>query len=430
MEARKIGLKKWFFIWGLGIAGQLCWNIENVWFNSFVYDEISPDHSIITWMVAVSAAVTTIATFLMGALSDRIGKRRPFIGFGYIAWGIFTIVFGLTQFLNSSFIAIVFVVVAADAIMSFFGSTGNDAGFNAWTTDLLDDNNRGQIGAAVAIHPVLGTIIGTVLGGLIIALFGYLAFFVIMGLLVIFMGVFTLFFLDEEPQPKQKDKSFFKQFISAFNFKDVFKLRELFLIFITMAVFFIGFNIFFVHITNYFIYVLGYREDFAGLIQGGSLLISILATIPAAKLINKNQNLPLLVVSILIFILGLIIIFFFGEISLIALIIGVIFTGIGYVIQMQTLTVWSKKLYPKESRGQFEGVRIIFAVLIPMVLGPLIADPLIDRFGIPIIVDGKAGLAPSKVLFLAGIVFAILTLIPLYFANKIRFKKNLQKENS
>ncbi len=85
MERRKLSIKDWFFIWGLGLVGQLCWNIENVWFNTFVYDRIRPDHRIITWMVAVSAAATTFATFLMGALSDRYGKRRPFIGWGYIA---------------------------------------------------------------------------------------------------------------------------------------------------------------------------------------------------------------------------------------------------------------------------------------------------------------------------------------------------------
>lgn len=147
MEKRKLGIKEWFFLWSLGVVGQLCWNIENVWFNTFVYKKISPDPSIITWMVAVSATATTIATFLMGALSDRVGKRRPFIGWGYIAWGLFTIAFGLTQYLTSilenRFAVLVAVVVAADSIMSFFGSTGNDASFSAWTTDLLDEGNRG-----------------------------------------------------------------------------------------------------------------------------------------------------------------------------------------------------------------------------------------------------------------------------------------------
>ena len=75
----KLGLKKWTLIWGLGMAGQICWNIENQWFNTFVYEKIAPNPSIIMWMVIVSAVMTTFSTFLFGTLSDRIGKRKPFI---------------------------------------------------------------------------------------------------------------------------------------------------------------------------------------------------------------------------------------------------------------------------------------------------------------------------------------------------------------
>ena len=130
--------------------------------------------------------------------------------------------------MNSNFIAVIVVVVAADSVMSFFGSTGNDAGFNAWAADLLDEGNRGQIGAAIAIHPVLGTIVGTVIGGILIKNFGYLTFFLAMGSLVILMGVLTLLFLKEPPKEKQKDKPFIRQFLSAFNFRDVLRMRELF----------------------------------------------------------------------------------------------------------------------------------------------------------------------------------------------------------
>ena len=61
----KLGWKFWLVIWIAGLAGQLVWNIENSWFNTFVYDKIAPDPSIITWMVSISAIVSTFATFLM-----------------------------------------------------------------------------------------------------------------------------------------------------------------------------------------------------------------------------------------------------------------------------------------------------------------------------------------------------------------------------
>lgn len=431
MKKKRSNLQEWLFIWSLGLAGQLCWNIENVWFNTFVYAKIAPNPSIITWMVAVSATVTTISTFLMGAWSDRLGRRKPFIGFGYIAWGIFTILFGLTQFANNSFVSIVFVVVAADAIMSFFGSVGNDSGFNSWTSDLLTDENRGQMGAAIAIHPVLGTIVGTLIGGIIIEKFDYLAFFMVMGILVMVIGLLSLFFLPETPRPKKNKEKFFKQFISAFDFKKLSKSKELLYVFITMAIFFIGFNIYYVHITNYFIEVLKYTESQAGLIQGGCLLVAILATIPAARYINKGKSSNLIKIALLIDLVGLGILYLVSE-SLPFLLVGVFLSGVAYVLLMQTLTVWTKRLYPEESRGQFEGVRIIFLVLLPMVIGPLIADPLIRNFGIEVIIDGVKGYYPTRILFLAGFIFAILTFIPLYFANKHHKinSKQLQEQSS
>ena len=89
-------LRFWSIVWGMGIAGQLCWNMENQWFNTFVYAKISGNVNIVTWMVIVSALVTTISTFVFGTWSDRIGKRRIFVSLGYIIWGATTILFGLT----------------------------------------------------------------------------------------------------------------------------------------------------------------------------------------------------------------------------------------------------------------------------------------------------------------------------------------------
>ena len=86
--------KFWILVWLLGLAGQLCWNIENQWFNTFVYAKIAKDPTIISWMLAISALATTISTFLFGCVSDRRGNRKTLISLGYIFWGIFTILFG------------------------------------------------------------------------------------------------------------------------------------------------------------------------------------------------------------------------------------------------------------------------------------------------------------------------------------------------
>jgi hypothetical protein len=43
-----ISARNWMLIWVLGMAGQICWNIENSWFNTFVYAKIAKDPAIIS----------------------------------------------------------------------------------------------------------------------------------------------------------------------------------------------------------------------------------------------------------------------------------------------------------------------------------------------------------------------------------------------
>jgi len=204
MKTKQTDRGFWAIVWGMGLAGQLCWNMENQWFNTFVYAKIAKDSSIVTLMVITSALVTTFSTFLFGTLSDRLGSRRRFISLGYIVWGVFTILFGMTEYLAGGSVStgaklsiwVAVMVILADDVMSFFGSMANDASFSAWTNDWTTDQNRGQIGAALAIHPILGTIVGTVLGGMLVGdNNNYSRLFWVMGLFVILMGVVSLIFL-------------------------------------------------------------------------------------------------------------------------------------------------------------------------------------------------------------------------------------------
>ena len=90
----------------------------------------------------------------------------------------------------------------------------------------------------------------------------------------------------------------------------------------------------------------------------------------------------------------------------------------GYILFLQTITVWSKQLYPEDARGQFEGIRIIFFVLIPMVVAPLISNPIIKRSGEFVDEYGFTEYLPTNTVFLAGAILVPLTLIPLFFANR------------
>ena len=439
-ENKKVsGFRMWLLVWGLGLAGQICWNMENQWFNTFVYAKIGKDPSIITGMLIFSAAATTFATFFFGTWADRTGKRRTFISIGYILWGIFTIAFGLTEFISKDLYMLAGVmVVIADTVMSFFGSMGNDAGFNTWTNDIMTSKNRGQIGAALATQPILGTILGTVVGGLLVGSDdNYMRLFLVMGVFVIIFGLISMFSMNkaDDVEPSVRG-SFRSQFFSVFNFKKFFTLKELVWVNIAVSVFFIGFNVYFAYIGNYLIYYLGYTADMMGIIEAVPLVLAMLTAIPISILINKNKHIPVSLIAIVINIIGLLVVapikpenvdstaIFNPQVW-----IGIFLVGVGYVGILQTTKVWTKQLYPRDSKGQFEGIWILFFVLIPMVGGSLIGEAVVKTSG-EVFLNETSGLTeyiPNGNIFLVGALIVAFSAIPFLMTLK-HFKKRIKEE--
>ena len=160
----------------LALTGQIAWAVENSWFNTFVFDTITPDPRPVAWMVAASAIAATLTTLLVGTLSDRTrspwGRRRPYILFGYILWGLSTVLFPTVAYIQVTSVAVVMVVLA-DSLMTFFGSTANDAAFNAWTADIATSRQRGRVEGVLNLSVFLAQIVALVAAGLLIDSLGY-----------------------------------------------------------------------------------------------------------------------------------------------------------------------------------------------------------------------------------------------------------------
>ena len=141
----KFSRKSWLLLLLFGTVGQIAWSVENMFFNLFVFETVSPDLDTITLMVQLSGVAATLTTLVAGVLSDKVGNRRSFISWGYAIWGVTVALFGcLSPDLVGNLFGIpvdraiplcLVLVVVADCIMTVFGSTANDAAFNAWVTD-------------------------------------------------------------------------------------------------------------------------------------------------------------------------------------------------------------------------------------------------------------------------------------------------------
>jgi len=103
--------------------------------------------------------------------------------------------------------------------------------------------------------------------------------------------------------------------------------------------------------------------------------------------------------------------------------LGVFLVGTGYISVLQALTAWMKNLYPEKQRGQFEGLPIVFAVLLPMVIGPIIGTNIIKSFGsigVRWITDTISieGPLPPQLLFIVGAIVTLISTIPIFFLNR------------
>ncbi|MEJ2293924.1 MAG: MFS transporter, partial [Candidatus Lokiarchaeota archaeon] len=106
----------------LSLAGEIAWAVENQYYNVFLYEYISPLPIYISIMVAITTTVGTIATIIMGSLSDVRGRRKPFLLYGYLFWAVTTAIFPLSAYFIPIGVGFaVFTAITFDSIMTFFG---------------------------------------------------------------------------------------------------------------------------------------------------------------------------------------------------------------------------------------------------------------------------------------------------------------------
>ncbi|HBN95550.1 MAG TPA: MFS transporter [Firmicutes bacterium] len=421
MSKQEIGKKNWLVIVLLGLAGQIAWNVENSWFNTFVFDTITPDPKPIAWMVAVSAITATLTTLVMGTISDRVGRRKPFILYAYILWGISTALFPATASIRNVRFAIL-AVIAADAVMTFFGSTAYDAAYNAWTTDISNKSNRGRLSALISTFPLLAALIGAGLSGVVIDSLGYVTFFIALGILVSVLGIVGGLLLEDSKTlrrtPKDERKNLIIDMFDGFSLHTIKTNQELFLVFSSVSLFSIGFQVFLPYQIIYLNNYLNISKSLVGLISAIAVLISILTAVPAGKLADRGYINQFAFLSPFLLCVGLML--FSLSRSVFTLTITGSLLYISLVVYTLSTGAWIKNLLPEGSRGKFEGIRMVFNVAIPMLIGPAIGSLLVTNFGVPTVLHGETGFIPTPILFPVAGLISVTSILPLLIVKKKR----------
>lgn len=399
----------------LSLAGQLAWAVENQFFNTFLYDHISPDPQAVSLMVAVTAIVSTVTAIGMGTLSDRTrarwGKRRPYIVLGYIFWGVLTAIFPAAALFQPAALGI-FMAILFDSLMSFFGATASDAALTAYVTDHTTLENRGRVIGSMQIMTWVSYLIVYGGAGFIIQAFGYETFFYVVGGLVTLIGLLVAPRLPEAPAEEPPKGKYWAQITDTFRLQALMAHRNLFLLLISLTLFMVAFNVFFPFLLIYMKHFLQLSILNSSIVLAVTILVGgILLAYPIGILVDRWGRRPVALAAVLCESLGLILFSFVRSLPLIvitSLLWLIPYTA--WVIAMQT---WTKDLFPEDKRGQFAGYYILFNVALTMVPGPLLGGWLANTYGIPTVIDGKAGVIPTPIVFQVAAVMVLLTLIPL-----------------
>ena len=436
----KLGIRKWLTFILAGFVGQLAWAIENNYFNVYVYD-CTKNYSFITAMVIASAATATITTLLMGAVSDRLGKRKALISVGYIMWGLSILFFAFLDpsssfnlVANSVFLSGTMIVIM-DCVMTFFGSTANDAAFNALVTDNTTENNRAKVESVLSVLPLLALIAVIVVAGAFVDVpvgdpKHWDIFFYIFGGITLVIGIISIFLTPKDVCTPNKQDNYWANIIYGFRPKVVKANPILYITLIAFMVFNIGLQVFMPYFILYVQNILGIVDnDFTislGIVLLGASAITVIFGLFMDKIGKNKIMIPALIVGAI----GGVIIFFIPAMTGVGTQIGLIIGGIilmtGYLISTAVLGAKVRDYTPDKEVGLFQGVRMLFTVLVPMIIGPLIGRGLCYFGGTPYQNEfDQTVYPPNKWLFLVtGIIFA-LAIIPVIWM--IKTEKKIKK---
>lgn len=429
---KKIGFRLWISLILIGLTGQFAWTIENMYFNVFLYNTITTDPNYIAAMVSASAVAATLTTLFMGALSDRIGRRKALICIGYLVWGVATASFGFITVENAGKLlpaipavtAAAVAVIVMDCVMTFFGSTANDAAFNAFVTDQIPDEKRGKVESVLAILPLLSMLIIFGLFDGMTQAGDWKGFFLIFGWLVTLTGVACIFLLpDEEPLPRREP--FLQQLIHGFRPSVIREHKALYLSLAGMCVFSVAVQVFFPYLIIYMQHYL-MLENYA-LVLGVVLLTASVVTLIFGQFIDSFGKLNFAAPAAGIMLVGLVGMYFAREMAWV-IPCGMVMMS-GYMLLTSALTAQMRELTPAGQAGHFQGIRMIFSVMVPMIIGPFIGAALIREGGTTYVDLGQVKTVPTPDIFLGAAAMLVLMTIPLGFlAHELRKKASAKAE--
>ena len=427
----KLSSRFWVALTLFSLVGQVAWVVENMYFNVFIYKVFRASAADISAMVGASSVAATVTTVLMGALSERIGKRKLLICGGYLVWGVSILSFCLLQVdvieaifpMTANAMALgVSLVIILDCVMTFFGSTANDAAFNAWVTDSTDHTNRGAAEGINSMMPLVATLVvfGGFMGFDLNQSESWTWIFAIIGGVVFCVGLAGLFLIDEAKIEPTKT-GYFENLTYGFRPSTAKRNRQLYVMLIVYALFNIS-------IQTYMPYLILYYEVSLGmanyvLIMAPAIILAAVFTAFWGKVYDRKGFQFAALVALVSLNLGYLVLFFTW--STIPVFIGSLLMLSGYLSGMAVFGAYVRDFTPAGKSGQFQGLRIFSQVLIPGVIGPAIGAAVLSGAEQITNSDGTTSFVPNANIFAAALAVGVIVTICVL---AVKSKRNAKAE--
>jgi MFS family permease len=443
METKASRTKFFLALVIFGLMGQIAWVVENMYFNVFIYEMFNASASQISFMVGASAVAATVTTLLMGALADKLGKRRIFICGGYILWGLSILSFclirvdvvrklfpniGLASTNLTAMSVCVTLVIIMDCVMTFFGSTANDAAFNAWLTDVTKPGDRGAAEGINAMMPLVAILV--VFGGFMsfdLSKEGsWSTIFAIIGAAVIVIGI-AGFFLIHDPEIKiDGNKNYFANIFYGFRPSVIKKNGRLYLYLIAFAIFNISIQIFMPYLILY--YTESLKMANYVLIMAPAIILASIFTAFWGRVYDKKGVVASVIPALALLCIGYILLFFFRGTAMVF--IGSLMMMCGYLAGMAVFGAAIRDYTPENRSGMFQGLRIVAQVLIPGVVGPAVGAAILKNAETITNSDGTTSFIPNQNIFLGAliVIFVLAGYLAFLFFGKSQKKVSETKE--
>lgn len=414
------------------LVGQVAWVVENMYFNVFIYKMFHASAEAISAMVAASAVAATVTTLLIGALSDKIGKRKIFICGGYIVWGISIWSFSLIRldvinrlFPTAASAAAVGVslVIIMDCVMTFFGSSANDACFNAWLTDSTDETNRGKAEGINAMMPLLAILVvfGGFMGFDLDKSESWTMIFTIIGIVVTAIGLLGIFLIEDKTTKNVENQSYFRNIFYGFRPGVVQKNRRLYMLLGAMAVFNISLQVFMPYLILY--YEKSLQMDNYVLVMAPAILLAAVFTVFYGRVYDKAGLQKAVIPAILILMAGYVILIFAR--GTVPVFLGSLLMMCGNLGGGAIFGAAIRDYTPKGKAGMFQGLRIFCCVMIPGIIGPAIGAAVLKNADTIVNSDGTISFIPNANIFVAALgVTAALWLVLLLLFKMLKGEKS------